>query len=381
MHQSLYWENFLSTGGRTFAVLPSMFGSLPFGEKGFAEMNENMPKHLSLIKLLKDRGYYTSFIYGGDAHFDLMDVFLQRQGIDQIIDSKSFGPGYSKLPANDGGFTWGYGDKEIFRKLLETLKPTSEKPRLDIVLTLAMHSPFKVINQKYYNQKFENRLKDLHLDEKDIAERRNYAKQYATMLYFDDALRYLMTEYAKRTDFKNTIFIITGDHRMPEIPISTQHDRFHVPLVIYSPMLKKTARFSSISTQFDITPSLTAFMRKNYGMKFPPYAHWMGSGLDTVRVFRNIHSYPLMRNKNELTDYIDGTYFLSSNGLNIISPTLDIEIINDTTLQEKIQMKFNSFKAINTFVCVQNRIVPDSVYSYTPAVRPNKTLKKKNNSK
>jgi len=383
MRQSLYWENFLSTGGRTFAILPSTFGSLPYGENGFAEMGKKMPKHLSLIKLLRDRGYYASFLYGGDAHFDLMDAFLQRQRIDQIIDAKSFGSGYTKLPANDGGFTWGYGDKEIFRKLLEISKPTSEKPRLDIVLTLAMHSPFKIINQEYYDQKFENRLKTLKLSETDKIERRNYAKQYATMLYFDDALRSLIKEYSKREDFKNTIFIITGDHRMPEIPISTQLDRFHVPLVIYSPLLKKAARFSSISTQFDITPSIIAFMRENYGMKFSPYAHWIGYGIDTLRTFRNIHSYALMRNKNELTDYIDGTYFLSNNGLNIISPTLDIETINDMNRQEEIQMKFNNFKTINTFVCAQNRIVPDSVYSYTytSVVKPNKPPKKKTISK
>jgi uncharacterized sulfatase len=33
--KSLYWENFLSSGGRTFAVLPSILGSLPFGKNGF----------------------------------------------------------------------------------------------------------------------------------------------------------------------------------------------------------------------------------------------------------------------------------------------------------------------------------------------------------
>ncbi|HEY4789173.1 MAG TPA: sulfatase-like hydrolase/transferase, partial [Bacteroidales bacterium] len=196
MQKSLYWENFLSTGGRTFAVLPSTFASAPYGEKGFAEMGESMPEHLSLIRLLKERGYYSSFIYGGDAHFDLMDVFLKRQGIDLVVDSKSFGAGYTKLPASDEGFTWGYGDKEIFRKLLEVMDKGPGKPHLDIVLTLAMHSPFKVNDQETYNRKFEKRLTDLKLDEQKKADRRNYARQYATILYFDDALRSFFTEYS-----------------------------------------------------------------------------------------------------------------------------------------------------------------------------------------
>ncbi|MDB5153327.1 MAG: phosphoglycerol transferase, partial [Mucilaginibacter sp.] len=32
--KSLYWKNFLSEGGRTFAVLPSILGSLPFAKNG-----------------------------------------------------------------------------------------------------------------------------------------------------------------------------------------------------------------------------------------------------------------------------------------------------------------------------------------------------------
>ena len=43
---------------------------------------------------------------------------------------------------------------------------------------------------------------------------------------------------------------------MPEIPMKTKIDRYHVPLIIYSPLLKQPAQFESISTHFDITPSV-----------------------------------------------------------------------------------------------------------------------------
>ncbi len=52
-HQGLYWENFLSSGGRTFAALPSILGSLPFASKGFSELGDKMPAHLSMMSLLK----------------------------------------------------------------------------------------------------------------------------------------------------------------------------------------------------------------------------------------------------------------------------------------------------------------------------------------
>jgi len=105
MQNSLYWENCLSTSGRTFQVLPSMLASLPFGEHGFSELGKDMPNHISLISLLKKQAAYTSaFIYGGEAEFDNMSGFLNRQNIDQIIDSKNFGNGYNKLPASANGF-------------------------------------------------------------------------------------------------------------------------------------------------------------------------------------------------------------------------------------------------------------------------------------
>jgi hypothetical protein len=33
--KSLYWENFVNNAGRTFGALPSILGSLPYGEKDF----------------------------------------------------------------------------------------------------------------------------------------------------------------------------------------------------------------------------------------------------------------------------------------------------------------------------------------------------------
>jgi len=58
--KSLYWENFVSNAGRTFGALPSLMGSLPFGEDGFMELNP-MPKHNSLISILKSNGYATNY--------------------------------------------------------------------------------------------------------------------------------------------------------------------------------------------------------------------------------------------------------------------------------------------------------------------------------
>jgi phosphoglycerol transferase MdoB-like AlkP superfamily enzyme len=41
--KSLYWENFLSEGGRTFAVLPSILGSLPFARMVLQNWDRTCP--------------------------------------------------------------------------------------------------------------------------------------------------------------------------------------------------------------------------------------------------------------------------------------------------------------------------------------------------
>lgn len=362
MQKSLYWENNLSTSGRTFQVLPSVLGSLPFGEKGFAEMGDKMPDHLTMISILKKQaGYHSSFLYGGEAPFDNMELFMNRQGIDKVVDQKDFGPKYVRLPASGKGFSWGFGDKEIFQKYLNDLPIVDSTPRLDVMLTLAMHNPFLIPNQEKYNKEALTRIEKLGLDEKQKTFDKSYLPQFATMLYFDDALRGFIKEFSKRKGFENTIFVITGDHRMPEIPISTQIDRFHVPLVIYSPLLKKAQKFSSVVSHFDIAPSLLAFLQHNYKIKQPSVSAWIGHGLDTETTFRNIRSYPMMRNKNEFMDYIDGENFLGGETLYKVSKTLDIELIDDNIVKTELQNKFDNFRKANLYATRNNRIIPDSI--------------------
>jgi len=367
MQKSLYWENCLSTSGRTFQVLPTTLASLPFGEHGFAELEDKMPDHLSLISILKKQaGYSSSFVYGGEAEFDKMDAFLNRQGIDQIIDSRKFGADYTKLPASANGFSWGFGDYEIFRRYLEDLKSKSGKPRMDVMLTVAMHSPFMVTNQEYYNRKFEERLNGLKLSEKVKSFDQQYVKELASVIYFDESIRYFFSEFSKMKEFANTIFIITGDHRMPEIPISTQIDRFHVPLVIYSPMLKKAEKFSSLVTHFDLTPSLIAMFNKAKYIKRPTVAAWLGHGLDNSVDFRSLQTYPLMRNKNEILDLLSTDQFLSNQTVYQISPDLNIEPEDNSAQQNQMKDELDNFLRKNNYACKNNKLIPDSLKTYNP---------------
>jgi peptidoglycan-N-acetylglucosamine deacetylase len=366
-NKSLYWENFLSTGGRTFTVLPSLLASLPFSNSGFNELGDEMPSHLSIANLLRYNGYKTSFFYGGDASFDNMTQFLKKTGVEKIYDENSFnGSRFQKLPTSSSGFSWGYDDASLFRLVLDKSEDDSLRSQLSIVLTVATHSPFLINNQQEYVNRFEKRMGELKFAE---AQKRNYRKyqdQYSSILYADHAIQQFINEYSKRKDFKRTVFIITGDHRMPEIPMSTKLDRYHVPLIIYSPMLKKPEKFSAISSHFDIAPSLTAWLKYSYDLTIPSFNTWLGTGIDTGKAFRNNHSIPLKQTKPDLVDFVRGSFMLNGDNLFKISSNMDLE--PDPANDKKFQMKssFNRFKRKNTQFMQERKLIPDSlIQKYT----------------
>ena len=349
--KSLYWKNFVSNAGRTFGALPSLMGSLPFGENGFMELNP-LPKHNSLISILKSNGYATNYYCGDESTFDRKSNFLEYNGIDKIIDINKFGPGYEMTKANSGGFSWGYPDAEIYRKTLSELKDNS-KPRLDIIMTLTNHEPFDFPTRKEYLQKVQTKLISKSNSEKNKFN--EYKDIFACLLYTDNSLKNFMEAYSKRADYANTIFIITGDHRLIPVPQKDNLSRFHVPFYIYSPLLKKTAVIKSISAHTDVTPSLVSFLTNNYRLNKLDKTTWIAQGLDTVREFRNTHSIPLMRYKGSINDYIYKEYFYSDGSVFKIDEKFNISETSGA-IQETIKSAFNDFKRLNSYLTTKNKI-------------------------
>ncbi|WP_417941873.1 sulfatase-like hydrolase/transferase [Flavobacterium sp. RS13.1] len=357
--KSLYWENFLSNGGRTFAVLSSLLGSLTYGQKGFLELNP-YPRHLSLINVLNANGYTTSFYSGDNANFDRKINFLDQNGIDNIIDKSSYGSEYTQTKANSGGFSWGYPDAEIFRKaLIETNK--MKAPRLDIIQTLTNHEPFDFPEKNAYLKKIDGII-DAHENLKSQKDNiGSYKDIFACLNYTDNSIKNFMEAYSRRPDYKNTIFIITGDHRLIPITQKNKLCRFHVPLYIFSPMLKKTESFKSVSSHWDVTPSLVSFLFTNYKFNRLNQTAWMGKGLDTAQEFRNTQGFPLTRNKGTIDDYVYKEYLYSSGELYKIKDNFDVESINDNKILDKITSEFNAFKQLNAYLTQKDKIIPKSL--------------------
>lgn len=359
--KSLYWPNFLSSAGRTFGALPSIMGSLPFASTGFMEM-KSMPKEVSLLNLLRSNGYQTNFYYGGNAEFDGMANFLRKNEVSSIHDEGTFAGGYKKIPASASGFTWGYGDKELFRYYLNSMPDdTTAAPKFNVLLTISTHSPFLTDEPEKYNEKYQQRIAGFGLNQTELKDYQNYKAQYESILYMDDALKSFFDGYKKRADYENTIFLITGDHRIPEIPMATKIDRYHVPLIIFSPMLKRSAEIRSISSHFDIAPSILSYLKNNYDVKVPETNSFIGQGLDTVRSFRNIHAIPLKQTKTNLVDFVMGEYHLNGEDLYKLDSQLGERRFNDPEKKTELLNAFNQFKIKNAQIIDGKKIIPDSI--------------------
>jgi len=360
--KSLYWKNFIATSERTFNVLPALFGSLPPGKGNIFTDLSKCPFQFSMIRYLKEDGYYTSFFYGGDPAFNDMENYCKRQNVDYIL--RFFDPAYQRMVMDNPGFTWGYSDGDLFKRSFEVIDSLKKTPRLDIYLTLTMHSPFMPPQADLYRKKVRERMVELGFSKERIQVSLTYENICSAILYSDNALRFFFKEYSKRNEFDNTIFVITGDHALPELNISyiSNLERFHVPMIIYSPMLRKSVHFKSVSSHLDVTPSLLAMMKKQFNTNLLPEAHWLGTGIDTCRSFRNTHSFAMIRNNRDIIDYIKGNYYLCGDRLYDIVPDLLIRENGDDTLLKQMVQELGDFKTLNSHVIQQNKLLPMELF-------------------
>lgn len=355
-HKSLFWENNLSSAGRTFGALPSITGSLPFGKNGFLEIGKT-PENFNLYNILKANGFETGFYYGGHVSFDRYREFLEYSKVDHIVDEPFFSSPYKKLPANNGE-SWGYEDQAVFNKVLEMQK-VQEKPYFNMLLTLSTHNPFLINNRTYYEKMYNQRMQSNQLSPEQKKWASGFKNQLVSVLNADDALKDFFQNYSKRPDYENTIFVITGDHSMPEITLESNIDRFHVPLMIYSPLLKEPKLFKKTTSHFDIAPSILAFYRNNYKIHTPSTVTWIGKGF-TPDLEVNKSYIPIMQSKDMMVDFVSGKYYLHNDKLFTLNNSEEEEYNDEATLKT-VSKQFSRYKNMNSKFYKSGKLMPDSV--------------------
>ena len=315
-NHSLYWENCITTTQRSFGILPSLLGSLPNGDTGF--QFGDMPAHTSIIRLLKDNGYKTNMFYSGYYEFDNVSGFMNMQGNDY------FAPYYDECKASHykekNANEWGYADEILFDKSLNYLDKQHDKNYFSLYVTISTHNDLEIPGKEKYISAAKSINKKLPPEQQE--NNKSHIEYLASFVYVDDALRQFFNHYKDRPDYKNTIFVITGDHYIINFGIPDRLSLYNVPLLIYSPSLKTSQRFKSLVSVLDVTPSIWSLLCNNYNIAKPQFVAWVSDGLDTTQSFSCRKKVLLMQENRDNNEFVYNNYFYSYGSIYEITDNL-----------------------------------------------------------
>jgi phosphoglycerol transferase MdoB-like AlkP superfamily enzyme len=192
----------------------------------------------NIASLLKDIGYSTWFMYGGDADFDNMKGFALANGFDHLIEQNDF-------PKNTPGTMWGVFDEYLF-DYAESILDASQVPVLLTMFTTTNHQPWDIPGQ------MENIIPHFLNDNKRIK------KVMRTMAYTDYIIGEFIEDNQSKAWFQNTIFVFISDHGINEYSDMYEDPRnAHIPFIIYSPaIITKPKRINAVTSQIDVLPTL-----------------------------------------------------------------------------------------------------------------------------
>jgi phosphoglycerol transferase MdoB-like AlkP superfamily enzyme len=153
---------------------------------------------------------------------------------------------------------WGISDKNLFLEANKVLK-TEQGPFFAVIQTADNHRPYTIP---------EEDREAFHPVTMPADSLRKYGfgsdEEMNAFRYTDFGYRTFIAAASKEKYFANTIFLFVGDHGIPGdagmlFPRAWTDQRLtaeHVPLLIWSPVLRHPRRMSNICSQVDVLPTL-----------------------------------------------------------------------------------------------------------------------------
>ncbi|PJG59037.1 LTA synthase family protein [Aeromonas cavernicola] len=236
--QGWAFERLYATGTRSVRGIEAVLtGFTPTPAQAVVKLGKSQTNFFTLADLLKQRGYSTSFIYGGESHFDNMRSFFLGNGFTTIVEQKDY-----KNPVFKG--SWGASDEDLMAKANETFQALHKegKPFFSLVFSSSNHDPFEFPDNR------------IELYEQPKQTRNNAAK------YADYAIGEFFKQ-AKQADYwQDTLFLVIADHDSRVsganlVPIP----RFHIPGVIVGQGIAPQQDKRLVS-QIDMGPTLLSLM-------------------------------------------------------------------------------------------------------------------------
>jgi phosphoglycerol transferase MdoB-like AlkP superfamily enzyme len=241
--EGLLFDHFFSNGTHThqgmFATM-ACFPNLPAFEY-LMRMPEGAHKLSGLPQLMSARNYDDVYVYNGNFAWDNQSGFFSNQGMTNFVGREDFvNPVFSDP-------TWGVSDQDMFDRGAQELKTRGEsgKPFYALLQSLSNHTPYALPTNLPVERVTGQGTLDEHL---------------TAMRYSDWALGQFFEKARKEPYFKETMFVVVGDHGFGNRQQITEMDlgRFNVPLLIIAPGVQEKfgQRSSIVGTQIDVVPTI-----------------------------------------------------------------------------------------------------------------------------
>lgn len=233
-----FFANGTHTHQGTFATL-ACFPNLPSFEY-LMQTSEGSNDFSGLPQLLGARKLDNLYVYNGDFAWDNQSGFFGRQGVTNFIGRFDYRNPVVFDP------TWGVSDQDMFDRAADELaKRSGEKPFYAILQTLSNHTPYALPDKLPVEAVKGQGSLDQHL---------------TAMRYSDWALGQFFAKIRNAPYFKETLFVVVGDHgfgggeQLTEMNLA----RFNVPLLLIAPGIRQKygSRRDTVGTQIDIVPTI-----------------------------------------------------------------------------------------------------------------------------
>jgi len=247
--KSLFFTDLYASGTRTVRGLEALSLSVPPTPGQSIVKRPDNENLFSLGSVFDTKGYDSMFVYGGYGYFDNMNYFFAHNGY-RVADR-------SDIPRADihHANVWGVADEDLYTLTMREADKAvaAGKPFFAHVMTTSNHPPFTYPAGRI-----------------DLVSGKS--GRSGAVKYTDWAIGDFIARASKKPWFDDTVFVITADHCASSWGRSAlPMNRYHIPLLIYSPKHVEPARIDRLMSQIDIPPTVLGLLDFSYTSQFYGY--------------------------------------------------------------------------------------------------------------
>lgn len=232
--QGIWFERLYATGLRSANGVEAVIsGFTPTPLQPVLKHPQTQSGFFTLAGLLARHGYHTSFLYGGESHFDNMRRFMLNNGFAEIVDENDFAD-----PVFHG--SWGVSDEDVLQRAHAQFSAAGEQPFFALVFTTSHHEPFDIPPGR--------------------VEPSADGPRETTVRYADWALGQFIDSARASAYWDDTVILVIADHNARVfggylVPV----ERYRIPGVILGAGIEPR-RVPGITSQIDMLPTLLSLI-------------------------------------------------------------------------------------------------------------------------